>query len=198
MHLADLASRFDRIRWNQAQDAFTFLCPACGGQAIALVAGGRISLECGAGCTADQMLAACREPTPKTWAPTPNPHRADMSPPANGAVATLPNNVNGSGGPMPGSAPYDFDEVVRAWQRRMGSLARNVLQKDPEFDKPHLTAELALEPLLASFAPIIQRSGLPDWQPPAELTPIEATELIEGAARTGTSPFFMPTGVIAF
>jgi hypothetical protein len=175
VNVAEVVARFKGVRFNAPRDAAFFICPVCTKRAFAATTNGRVVLTCPGGCSDNQMLAAS----------------APQSPPTNRASPTSQSLSNGSGGHV--SAPSlrtSEDDVVRAWQRRMGTLARNVLQQDPEFNKPHLTAELALEPLLETFGPIIQRSGLPDWQPPADLTPIEATELIEGAARTELSLFY--------
>jgi hypothetical protein len=159
MELTDLASKLTAVEWQGA--TFAFDCPNHpGSKGRALIVDGKVRAACPKGCMPDQIVAAA--------------FRSNGHAPA---VIERPALI----------APAD--EVINAWRRRMRTLAENVLKTDPEFHKPHLTVDLAIEPLLANFAGIIRHSHLPDWQPPSGLTPMEAQELIEGAARAALEGF---------
>src|SRR6266851_138083 len=111
MNLTDLAVRFADARWNQAHDAFVFLCPVCRTKkALAAIANGRVALTCPAGCSPDQMLRV-------------GPAAAGRPQPA------FPERL-----PLPQVSPPDREYVIAYWEDQLLKVARHLVEevKTPE------------------------------------------------------------------
>lgn len=208
MDLTSLVGRFTGVRWNPSRDAFLFLCPnhpeTTG---IAAAVDGKIELKCHAGCSGDRIIAAIapqsngsgpEKPSNGDGHHPPHPEIEEGAAAAASrkamaeAMATwkpieIPKRAETNGhGPL-AIAP---EREVRVWQGRISELVGRTLADDPEFHKPHLTAELAFDALADMFMPII-KGDAEGWVAPAHLSATERAELVEQVIQNRTIAFYL-------